>query len=804
MALIFWSHRMTTAAADSKLSTKTRALTAEASQESVLNTASPVFTAKETGARTGLAKGRRPGKFLDQTAESAETVSDTDMFPSGQASTEGTAGPYREQLLAQADTTAEPAAAEPAATPADVASTTSPDKEVGGLIPAVAAFSPMTAALGGLGLAAVAGGGGGSGSGSAASVNHAPVISSVNSASVIENSPASTVIYKVLATDADTNTTLKYSLGGADKDFFTINASTGEVTLKTAANYESRSSYSIDVIASDGALTDKKAVTVNVTNVDEPATITDASTSTGYVYEDGNLHTEGQLYVTDPDAGQAAFQIPASLKGEYGSFTFDAQGKWTYQLDNQLIQSLREGYYLEDKLMVRSLDGSAWKDLVVTILGADDQARFSFVQSELVSDTVSVKVNEAVDPNAATTLAMLSIGTMDYDDRVVVESVKLVSSDSLDGSGLTKAMIEEKFLSALTLDPIYDNGGVHNLHWSFYTGATLPEGFHMVLEYTLASVNAHNTLNAKTVDTQTITIDVTGVNSPVTMSVKGTDSDTLSLTETGAIDGYIVSKAQTLTVNEWDYGDIIDVKPTAKINLEKSNFITAENIANDSGLEERLAAWLIIDEFGDLSTSSNLHWHFENNAYGELDVLPEGGTLVIDYTLACHENGSTVPVATHMVEVTLHGKNDKPVYYVFDARFDGDEVDSAAAELDLAATTPAKAQGTLSPYDPDANEEITHQVMGLTLDAQNSKNITAAEFASLKTNLNLQDLLTLDGDATFGDFHSLTWYFNKDGANLSSSLLNPGDVLAMDYTLRVTDLHGAFTEQSIHIVLMSS
>lgn len=792
---------MTTAAADSKLSTQPRALRAEPGQQSVLNTASPVFTAKETDARPRLPKGRRPGNFLDQAVENAETVSDADLLPSGQASADGTAGPYREQLLAQADTTPDPAAAEPAAA-ADVASTTGPGKEVGGLIPAVTVFSPMTAALGGLGLAAVAGGGGGGGGGGTGAVNHAPVISSVNSASVIENSPASTVIYKVLATDADTNTTLKYSLGGADKDFFTINASTGEVTLKTAANYEARSVYSIDVIASDGTLTDTKAVTVNVMNADEPATITNASTSTGDVHEDGNLHVEGQLFVTDPDTGQAAFQIPASLKGEYGSFTFDAQGKWTYQLDNQLVQSLREGYYLEDKLTVRSLDGSAWKDLVVTILGADDQARFSFVQSELVSDTVSVKVNEAVDPNAATTLAMLSIGTMDYDDRVVVTGVELVSSDSLDGSGLTKAMIEEKFLSALTLDPIYDNGGVHNLHWSFYTGATLPEDFHMVLKYTLASVNAYGTLNASTVDTQTITIDVTGVNSPVTMSVKGTDSDTLSLTETGAFDGYIVSKAQTLTVNEWDYGDIIDVKPTAKINLEKSNFITAENIANDSGLEERLAAWLIIDEFGDLSTSSNLHWHFENNAYGELDVLPEGGTLVIDYTLACHENGSTAPVASHVVEVTLHGKNDKPVYYVLDARFDG-ESDSTTATLDLATTTPAQVQGTLSPYDPDANEEITHEVMGVTLDAQNSKNITAVEFEALKTQLHLQDLLTLAGDATFGDYHSLTWSFNKGGADLTSSLLNPGDVLAMDYTLRVTDMHDAFTEQSIHIVLRS-
>ena len=57
------------------------------------------------------------------------------------------------------------------------------------------------------------------------------------------------------------------SLSGTDAGSFTINSSTGVVTINAIPNYEAKSSYSINVVASDGTLSATQAVTVSVTDV---------------------------------------------------------------------------------------------------------------------------------------------------------------------------------------------------------------------------------------------------------------------------------------------------------------------------------------------------------------------------------------------------------------------------------------------------------------------------------------------------------------------------------------------------------
>ena len=46
-----------------------------------------------------------------------------------------------------------------------------------------------------------------------------------------------------------------------------INSSTGVVTINAIPNFETKPSYSINVVASDGTLTSTQAVTVSVTDV---------------------------------------------------------------------------------------------------------------------------------------------------------------------------------------------------------------------------------------------------------------------------------------------------------------------------------------------------------------------------------------------------------------------------------------------------------------------------------------------------------------------------------------------------------
>ncbi|MBF0190716.1 MAG: cadherin domain-containing protein, partial [Magnetococcales bacterium] len=138
-----------------------------------------------------------------------------------------------------------------------------------------------------------------------ASVNDAPVFTSTTTGSVSENAATSTVVYTATATDVDSGDSQIYSLGGTDASLFSIDAATGVVTLKAAADYESQSSYAINVIVTDsGGLTDTQAVTIGVVDVNEAPTIT--SVNSGSVSE--NAATSTVVYTataTDVDSGDS-------------------------------------------------------------------------------------------------------------------------------------------------------------------------------------------------------------------------------------------------------------------------------------------------------------------------------------------------------------------------------------------------------------------------------------------------------------------------------------------------------------------
>ena len=79
-----------------------------------------------------------------------------------------------------------------------------------------------------------------------------------------------------------------------------------------------------------------KDVTVTINGTDDGAIINPAQPGDdkGTVTEDLALTTGGKLDVTDPDAGEAVFQVQTNAAGQHGTFSIDADGKWTYNLTN--------------------------------------------------------------------------------------------------------------------------------------------------------------------------------------------------------------------------------------------------------------------------------------------------------------------------------------------------------------------------------------------------------------------------------------------------------------------------------------
>lgn len=118
-------------------------------------------------------------------------------------------------------------------------------------------------------------------------VDEAPVFTSGAAVNVAENQTAA---YTAAADDPE-NAALTYTLSGADAALFNIDANTGEVTFKTAPDFENPGDadgdnvYDIIVTASDGSNSTNQAVSITVTDVvesgggDAPAfTSSDSST----------------------------------------------------------------------------------------------------------------------------------------------------------------------------------------------------------------------------------------------------------------------------------------------------------------------------------------------------------------------------------------------------------------------------------------------------------------------------------------------------------------------------------------------
>ena len=110
--------------------------------------------------------------------------------------------------------------------------------------------------------------------------------------------------------------TLSYSKSGTDAGDFNIDNTTGALTFATTPNYETKSTYTVIVTATDGINNATQTITVNVTNVNETPTFT--SLATFNVAE--NQTTVGTVNATDPDSGAV---VTYSITGGADQNAFD-------------------------------------------------------------------------------------------------------------------------------------------------------------------------------------------------------------------------------------------------------------------------------------------------------------------------------------------------------------------------------------------------------------------------------------------------------------------------------------------------
>ncbi len=142
-------------------------------------------------------------------------------------------------------------------------------------------------------------------------VDEAPTITSAANTSTPENT---TSTYTASATDPESNP-LSYSLSGTDAANFAIDPSSGAISFTTIPDYENPADsdannvYALTLEVSDSTHTTSQALTITITNIDEPPSITSATSTNILENTTTTIHTAS---ATDPENDTLSYGLSAT------------------------------------------------------------------------------------------------------------------------------------------------------------------------------------------------------------------------------------------------------------------------------------------------------------------------------------------------------------------------------------------------------------------------------------------------------------------------------------------------------------
>uniref|UniRef100_UPI0037511169 DUF4214 domain-containing protein n=1 Tax=Undibacterium sp. TaxID=1914977 RepID=UPI0037511169 len=200
--------------------------------------------------------------------------------------------------------------------------------------------------------------------------NSTPVLTSGPTAMIAENAPVGTVLYTATATDADAGDTKTFSLKALTGDvaMLDINPTTGVVTLKASADFETKASYNFTVVVTDKlGVSSEKAVVATVTNVNEAPVAQAAAAGAA----EGSAVINGTVTATDVDSTALTYSLNSAAPA---GLTFNADGTYSFNPANSAFDALAAGATQVLTIGFTVTDGSLTntKNLVITITGTND------------------------------------------------------------------------------------------------------------------------------------------------------------------------------------------------------------------------------------------------------------------------------------------------------------------------------------------------------------------------------------------------------------------------------------------------
>ena len=603
--------------------------------------------------------------------------------------------------------------------------------------------------------------------------NEAPVFTDGSSTSriVAENvAIGANIGTTVSATDADGDN-LTYSLGGTDAAAFGIDNTTGQLQTNTALNTTTKTTYSVNITASDGSLTDSITVTINVRSVNDAPVFTEGNSATRSIAEHtaANTNIGTTVSATDADGDTITYTLGGTDAAAFSINNTNGQLR-----TNAVLNFETKATY---SVTITASDGNLSDSIAITINVTDANDAPVFTGGTSTIRSIAENTGAAINIGTA-------ISATDEDDDTLTYTLGGTDAAAFDinstnGQLQTKAALdfEDKNRYTVTVSVNDGNNGTDTINVTINvtdleeTPANNPPVFtdgnsttRSIAENSDANTNIGTPVAATDADNNTLAYTLSG---PDAASF-GIDSTTGQLKTNASLD-HETNGEYSVTVNVNDGSTSVSI--TVTINVIDANDAPvftdgtsatrtiAENTASGTNIGTAIPA---TDQDGD-----DLTYTLGGTDEASFSIVSTSGQLQTSAALN-YENRSSYAVTitvsdgnlTDTIDVTINitDANDAPAFT---------EGDSATRSVAENTDSGENIGAAVSATDPDTDDTLTY-----TLGDDD-----AASFSIDSTSGQLQTKASLDYETE--DSYSVTISVS-DGNGGSDSI---------DVTINVTDIN---------------
>ncbi|NQZ76870.1 MAG: T9SS type A sorting domain-containing protein, partial [Ekhidna sp.] len=392
----------------------------------------------------------------------------------------------------------------------------------------------------------------------------APVFTSATTAAIDENLPATALVYTATATDAST---LTYSLSGTDAASFTLDGTTGELTLDASPDFETQDTYEVTITATDteGNAADL-TLTITVNDLDEDAPV---FTSGNAISLAENTEVGTVIYTaTVTDAGTVTYDMTGadvtffSIDSSTGALTNDLSPDFESPVDDN-----GDNVYELTIIATDAAGNSTDQPLAITVTDENE---------DTIRPTVTIATT-ATDPTNASVIPVTIAFSEDVTgftiEDLTVTNGTLANFTTVDASNYTVDLVplaDGQITMDIAAGVAQDGAGNDNL---------------AAVQFTITSDRSAPSVTIATTVADPTNASVIPVTITFSEDVIGFEEADITITN-GTLSGFTATDAATYTVN---------VSPLADGELRVSIAAGVATDPNGNGNTAASALTLIYD-----------------------------------------------------------------------------------------------------------------------------------------------------------------------------------------------------------------